>query len=52
MQDKKIKINRCVKCNHNWKQRGKKKPKKCPSCTSPNWDKMNEKDLISLIVGN
>jgi hypothetical protein len=55
MQNNKMekeKINCCVKCDHGWKQRGKKKPKKCPSCTSPNWDKRTNQDLINLIVGD
>ena len=51
MLDKKINFLSCVKCDHRWKQRGKKKPKQCPSCHSSNWNRMNEKDLISLIVG-
>ena len=41
----------CVKCEHEWKQRGKKKPKCCPSCHNPNWDKRDVKDLASLILG-
>ncbi len=48
----KNKINCCMKCDHKWKQRRKKKPKKCPSCTNPNWDKRSNKDLVDLIVGN
>lgn len=51
MPDKKVKFLRCIKCHHRWKQRGKKIPKKCPSCWNPNWNKMNEKDLVGLIVG-
>lgn len=41
----------CVKCNHKWPQRGKKKPKKCPCCNNPNWNKMDAKDLVKLIIG-
>jgi rubrerythrin len=48
----KEKILFCVKCEHEWKQRGKKKPKQCPSCHSPNWNKRNNKDLVELIVGD
>ena len=48
----KEKILFCVKCEHEWKQRGKKKPKKCPSCNNPNWNKRNNKDLVGLIVGD
>jgi hypothetical protein len=51
MQDKKIQINQCVKCNHKWKQRRKRKPKYCPFCHNPNWNKLTGNDLINLIVG-
>ena len=44
-------INCCVKCRHIWKQRGKKIPKKCPSCTSPNWNRRSDKSIVGLIVG-
>ena len=47
----KEKINCCVKCGHKMKQRGKRKPKVCSLCKSPNWDKRNLKDLVRLIVG-
>lgn len=50
--NKNKKHNQCCKCNHKWKQRGKKSPKKCPSCTSPNWNKMSNSQMIGLIVGD
>ena len=43
------KINRCVKCGHKWVQRGKKKPKVCSCCKSPNWNKISNDDLVSMI---
>ncbi len=49
---KKCKENKCIKCEHRWKQRGKKKPKTCPSCNNPNWNKINDKELVGLIVGD
>ena len=49
---KKGKFNCGVKCNHEWKQRRKKKPKQCPSCHNPKWDTRTNKDLINLIVGD
>ncbi len=49
---KKCKENHCIKCKHSWKQRGKKKPKKCPRCWNPNWSKINHSELAGLIVGD
>lgn len=40
----------CVKCKHEWKGRKQKKPKLCPSCHSPNWEKSSEKDFVSLLI--
>ena len=51
-KEKKYKNCHCVKCNHNWKPRKKKKPDICPICKSKNWNKRNNKDLIKLIVGD
>jgi hypothetical protein len=45
------KINYCLKCNHKWKQRGSDKPKKCPCCTNPNWNRRSSKEIIDYIVG-
>ena len=41
----------CIKCEHIWEQRRKKKPKYCPKCHNPNWDKRNAEDFASLILG-
>jgi predicted nucleic acid-binding Zn-ribbon protein len=46
---KQEKINKCIKCGHSWKQRGKILPKKCPCCTNPNWNKFTNDDLMYLI---
>jgi rubrerythrin len=45
------KILRCLRCNYNWKRRGKKIPKFCPSCHNPNWNKKKDMDIISFITG-
>lgn len=50
MKRKKIDLH-CMKCKHDWKQRGKKKPKKCPCCNNPNWNKRDAKNLAVLILG-
>ena len=50
MKKEKMKLD-CMKCGHKWKQRGKKKPKKCPCCFNPNWNKRSTKDLANLILG-
>lgn len=41
----------CIKCKHDWKQRGKKKPKYCPCCHNPNWNKRDAGDFADLILG-
>lgn len=41
----------CAKCKHKWKQRIKNKPKLCPYCKSPNWYKINNDDIMRLIIG-
>jgi len=51
MKKKENKNTYCMKCEHRWRQRGKKKPKKCPRCNNPNWDKRKAKDLANLILG-
>jgi Zn finger protein HypA/HybF involved in hydrogenase expression len=35
---------RCMRCNHTWVPRGKK-PRFCPKCKSPYWDKQ-KKNLL------
>jgi len=47
----KIKYNQCCRCGHKWKQRKKRKPKICPLCKNPNWNKISYKKLINFIVG-
>lgn len=45
-------MNKCIKCNHIWENRRKKKPKVCPRCKNPNWNKINNKEMVNLIIGN
>ena len=40
----------CLRCGHKWNQRGKKKPKKCPSCTNPNWNKKKANEMLKIIL--
>ena len=35
--------NRCFRCGHKWVQREKEKPRICPKCKSPYWDKPKTK---------
>ena len=30
---------KCLRCGHKWYPRSKDKPKVCPHCKSPYWDK-------------
>jgi len=32
-------ICRCLRCGHEWMKRIAGRPKNCPSCKQPNWDK-------------
>ncbi len=38
-----IKGNRCYRCGHEWTQREEDKPRICPKCKSPYWDKVKTK---------
>lgn len=35
--------NKCYRCGHKWVQREKDKPRICPKCKSPYWDKEKTK---------
>ena len=35
--------NKCYRCNHRWVQREKDKPRICPKCKSPYWDRPKTK---------
>jgi len=37
----KTKINgfKCMRCGYNWVPRGELRPKVCPKCMSPYWDR-------------
>ena len=39
----------CRKCKHEWTQRGCEKPKVCPSCKNPNWNKVYAEEFISML---
>ncbi len=45
-------MNECIKCSYRWLQRGNKKPKTCPRCRNPNWNRKKSKDIIKCLVGN
>jgi rubrerythrin len=45
------KINYCMRCGHKWKQRGSDKPRNCPCCKNPNWNRRSAKEIIDYIVG-
>lgn len=32
-------IHQCLRCPHKWQPRTPKKPRVCPKCKSPYWDK-------------
>jgi len=38
-----IKGNKCFRCSHKWVQREEDKPRICPKCKSPYWDKEKTK---------
>jgi len=39
MKKIKLTILECNRCHHTWIPRSQKKPKVCPKCNSPYWDK-------------
>jgi len=39
MEEINLPFFKCLRCNHKWIPRVPKKPKVCPSCNSPYWDK-------------
>jgi DNA-directed RNA polymerase subunit RPC12/RpoP len=41
---------KCLRCGHEWKQRGKKIPKACPSCHSKVWNRKDMKEFIDFLV--
>jgi len=48
----KFKFWECIRCGHIWISNGKKiksfKPKYCPNCKSPYWDRKRIKDMNIL----
>lgn len=30
----------CIRCSHEWRQRGDSSPERCPKCNSPYWDRL------------
>lgn len=43
MTKTKISGYRCLRCGHEWLPRKASKPKWCPKCNSPYWDKPRTK---------
>ena len=46
-----VPVNNCTRCNHQWVQRVSKRPMKCPSCQSPNWDRVKvvkQQDTVAV----
>lgn len=46
-------INKCLRCGHVWRQRGKVKPNNCSRCHSPYWDtpkrKVRKEELVKYV---
>lgn len=43
-----MKQHTCKRCGHSWYPRGPTRPKNCPKCNSPYWDKEKETNLPNL----
>jgi len=43
MANIKLKGYRCERCGHEWFPRNDEKPRVCPKCKSPYWDKPKSK---------
>lgn len=39
MNEERVTSLSCTRCNHKWLPRSNKKPKVCPNCNSPYWNK-------------
>jgi predicted Zn-ribbon and HTH transcriptional regulator len=39
---------KCKRCGHEWIPRNMKKPKQCPNCHSPYWDKEKWKGVKNV----
>jgi DNA-directed RNA polymerase subunit RPC12/RpoP len=50
MKQIKIAGYECYRCSHQWSPRKKKKPRVCPHCKSPYWDRPRQKDIIKYII--
>lgn len=42
----------CKRCGGTWVPRQDKKPKRCPQCTNPYWDKDRVRNIKTLANGN
>jgi len=40
----------CKKCGHKWFPRSEKKPKYCPKCCNPNWNKASKKEIEDMLM--
>lgn len=40
----------CKRCGHKWIPRGNSKPKRCPDCNSPYWDKFYQRKVFTVSV--
>jgi len=49
MKSKKNKKLECLRCGNIWNQRFKTKPKRCPICKNPNWNKKKIKDFVDFL---
>ena len=41
-----IKAYQCERCGHMWVPRREEKPRVCPKCKSPYWDKPRKKPVV------
>jgi len=48
----KLKVNalECKRCLHRWIPRTGRKPKFCPKCNSPYWDRRRQKEVMADIL--
>ena len=38
----------CLRCGYNWHSRIRQKPKQCPHCKSPFWDKVRRNGMVTI----
>jgi predicted Zn-ribbon and HTH transcriptional regulator len=44
-----VKKRKCLRCRHEWTQRGSTRPKECPACTNRKWDILDTRKIHTCL---